>query len=111
MIPTKVVYLTEKDKPWVSPFLKSLIHARWNANRKKDWSLYEKLKVKVKNLLQRAKRRWTEDCASSARGIWKAVNYLNGKSNRPFDINNKSNVEVINDRFKCVFGSQFTRLS
>ena len=56
-IPSTVVSHTSKDKPWMTPVLKSLINARWNAFRDRDFEKFNHYKVKVKTELIRAKRK------------------------------------------------------
>ena len=79
-IPFEYVTLSQRDKPWVSPLLKSLINKRWNAFRNKQWPLFAHYKVKVKNEIMKAKYIWTERQITSSKNIWKVVNETRGKT-------------------------------
>ena len=54
-IPVSFVSCTPRDKPWISPVVKSLINARWEAFRCGNFALYNHLKVKVKDEICKAK--------------------------------------------------------
>ena len=63
-IPVDTVQMSKNDKPWITPKLKLLINKRFAAYRAKDWQNFQRLKLKVKNEIQIAKRTWLENNAS-----------------------------------------------
>jgi hypothetical protein len=71
-IPVTFIKHTPRDKPWISPVVKSLINARWSAFRNGDFTLYSHLKMKVRREIRKAKICWTRRTAD--KNIWKAVN-------------------------------------
>ena len=77
-IPRDYVRFSEKDKPWMTPILKSLINKRWDAFRSKNWTLYTHYKKKVKNEISNAKRIWSERQSQSPRGLWNVVRHIKG---------------------------------
>ena len=81
-LPSRAVYLTSKDKPWMTPVTKLLINDKWSAYRSKDWKRYSFLKVKVREEIVKAKATWTEKMKATPHGLWKAVRHLSGKNNR-----------------------------
>ena len=60
-IPCKVVEVIDNNKPWITPFIKSLINDRWFAYRTGNMPLYNHLKQKVKNEIARSKLKWTRN--------------------------------------------------
>ena len=60
IIPCSHVFLSSKDKPWMTPVLKCLINKRWTAFRDKKWTLYNHYKDKVKKQILEAKRIWAK---------------------------------------------------
>ena len=81
-IPSTYVTLSDKDKPWMTPVLKTLINKRWNAYRTKQWQLFAHYKIKVKQEIRKAKLIWTQRQMSSSKNVWKVVNEVRGKSSR-----------------------------
>ena len=79
VIPTKTVTISSKDKPWITPLIKSMITNRWNAYRKKNWPVYNHLKDKVKLEIQKAKERWVHKKTLTVKGTWDMVRELSGK--------------------------------
>ena len=77
-IPTVTVFMTPKDKPWVTPYIKHLINQRWNAYRAGNFFLYNDLKVKVKNMLLFSKKKWASK-VPNASSLWSKVNFVRGK--------------------------------
>ena len=47
-IPKHIVPCSTRDKPWMSPYIKSLIHERWNACRTRKFVKYNRLSKIVK---------------------------------------------------------------
>ena len=66
-IPCKVVEVVDNNKPWITPFVKSLINDRWFAYRVGNMPLYRHLKQKVKDAIARSKLKWANKL--SARSI------------------------------------------
>lgn len=81
-IPRKTVRLSQRDKEWMTPLTKSLINARWNAYRNKDWEKYEHLKRKVKDEILKAKRITAEKLLETSTGLWKLTRSISGKMKR-----------------------------
>ena len=83
-IPSKIVKMTAKDKPWITPLLKSLINERWRAYRAKNFNLFNHYKYKVREEIKKAKEVWLKKSRSS--NIWQIVKVINGKTcNNPMD--------------------------
>ena len=79
VIPSKQVYMSYRDKPWITPVIKKLINDRWNAYRRKHWPLYNHLKSKVKNEILKAKAAWSNKVIRKEGNIWSVVSELKGK--------------------------------
>lgn len=83
-IPLTYVTCTDRDKPWITPLVKSLINQRWAAYRKRNFSLYNHLKHKVHEEISKAKVMWTRRLQNTSKDMWKAVNTHRGiKSSNP----------------------------
>ena len=108
-IPSKIVKMTTKDKPWVTPLLKSLINERWQAYRERNFKLYNHYKVKVKEEIKKAKEVWLKKTSNSS--IWETIKVINGKTsnNNPMDhIYSKfSSIEEAADEINKKLASQF----
>ena len=74
-IPRDCVRFSEKDKPWMTPVLKSLINKRWAAFRSKNWTLYTHYKKKVKKEISNAKSTGSERQSQSPRGLENVVRH------------------------------------
>jgi hypothetical protein len=81
VIPYEYVEMNNCDKPWLSPFVKTLINKRWNAYKKRDWPIFQHLKQKVKSEIVKAKERWIDKSTKNAKSLWKTVNDFRGKTN------------------------------
>ena len=79
IIPCSPVFLSSKDKPWITPVLKCLINKRWAAFRDKKWTLYNHYKDKVKKQILEAKRIWAKRQSATTKGLWSVVNELSAK--------------------------------
>ena len=79
-IPSAQVLMTDRDKPFITPLIKSLINQRWSAYRKGDFPLYLHLKLKVQNLIRIQKAKWTARARNSPKDMWKVVNEATGGS-------------------------------
>ena len=66
----------------MTPNLKLLINNRWNAYRKKNCSLYNHLKLKVRCEIIKAKRKWVEKKSKTPNGMWNVVNDITGRQVR-----------------------------
>lgn len=77
-IPYEYVTFTRRDKPWMTPVLKSLINKRWRAFREKNWNVYNHYKAKVKLEIPNARKKWTERQMDSTRGLWNVVKDIRG---------------------------------
>ena len=81
-VPTSNVRVTSKSKPWITPFIVSLINKRWNAFRSGKFDLYNHLKRKVKLGISRSKISWAK--ALKANNLWSVVSKVScNKSNDP----------------------------
>lgn len=79
-IPKHVVFLTNTDQPWMTPFVKFLIDARWKAYRSRKWNLYNNLKLKTNREIWRAKKAFFLKKCKSPKGLWSYVNFERGSS-------------------------------
>jgi hypothetical protein len=76
-IPSSVVTMSVRDKPWMTPFLKSLIEKRWAAFRKRDFPKFNHYKEEVKKQITKAKRMWIMKKQNT--NIWELVQSSSGK--------------------------------
>ena len=108
VIPKHVVYLSDSDSPWFTPFLKHLINKRWEAFRSRDWVMYNYLKAKVRCEIFRAKQHYFQKKSKSAKGMWSFVNIERGsRSNNNLnslikDNNTESGLNQLNSFFCSV---------
>ena len=109
-IPMKTVIMHELDKPWMTPLLKNAIQARWDAYRRKDFPMYQHWKQKVKQLIVKAKQRWSSKAKNSSKDLWNIVKSETGTKNKNslYGLINScgsisSAVNTINDQFSSVF--------
>ena len=110
IIPQETVRMSSRDKPWMSPYLKSLITKRWNAYRAGDLLAYDRLKDKCKKQIIRNKNEWYQKVKNRERNPWSIVKDFTGKSTRnPIDqvIKDFESVDVavnaINQTLSAVF--------
>ena len=82
VIPSCVVYFNDSDVPWITPVIKCLINQRWEAFRSHNWSLYNTLKVKVKQEINQAKKRYFQKKSKSIKGMWSYVRMERGANMR-----------------------------
>ena len=115
VIPKHVVYLSDSDAPWFTPFLKYLINRRWEAFRSRNWDRYNFLKAKVKSEIFRAKNQYFQKKRQSAKGMWSFVNTERG-SNFNFhfdslmkDTSLKDVLNLLNDQFCSVMNPRSVR--
>ena len=79
-IPFETIKLGIKDKPWISPQLKSLINKRWKAYHNRNWQLYTHYKAKSKQEIARSKRNWVTKACNNARDMWKVTSSIAGRN-------------------------------
>ena len=109
-IPVRMVTMNEKDKPWMTPLVKHAIQMRWDAYRRRNFSLYNHWKVKVKELVKKAKQKWSLKAKNSPKDLWSTVKSEIGTKNKNFlySLTKKfdslaSATNAINERFSCVY--------
>ena len=108
-IPFKLVPISVRDKPWITPFIKSLIHERWTASRDRNFTKYRRLAILVKSKIAEAKKSWVKR-ATNVSQLWSNVHSVLG-SNEPnplyslyFDFASGTDlVNAINNQFASVF--------
>jgi hypothetical protein len=105
-IPTKLISMSRKDKVWMTPNLKDLIHQRWTAFRENNFPEYNRLKRKCKHLIVSCKKAWYEKAKQKEKHAWSVVNDALGKTtNNPIDLllrgynNPKEAADAINNLF------------
>lgn len=84
-IPYEYVQMSNNDKIWVTPTLKTLFNKRWNAYRNKNWPLYQHYKNKVKERIQVDKSNWAKKSSQSSRSMWAHVKSVTGKVKNNLD--------------------------
>ena len=111
VFPVYYVPSSSKDKPWITPLIKHLIHKRWDAFRRKDFQCYNRLKLLIRSKIDNAKRDWAH-MYSTPSELWNKVNVLNSRNcNDSMDqlFNSYSNLyecsNVINDIFSRYFNN------
>ena len=80
VIPFTYVRFSNKDKPWITPVVKSLINRRYQAFRSRNYVLYHHYKMKVKKAIEKAKENWTTANITSFNGVWKIANNVANKN-------------------------------
>ena len=81
-IPKRTVAISNTDKPWMTPVLKSMIEDRWTAFRQRNWTMYNHLKEKVKTEICKAKDQWSKKVIEKGGNIWSLVHEISGKKNQ-----------------------------
>lgn len=112
-IPSMMVEMKERDKPWVTPLVKSVIQRRWNAYRQKDFAAFQHWKCKAKELIIKAKQHWSTKAQRNPSSFWKLVGSVtsskSGSSIYPL-INQFQSIEeatnTINQKFTSVFSNE-----
>ena len=79
-IPYDLVEMKPKDKPWITPKLKSLIDKRFQAYRKREFSLYYHYKEKLKKEIHKAKMHWVSKKRKAPNGLWSVVRNATNKN-------------------------------
>jgi len=82
-IPVKKVPISQKDKPWITPILKSLITERWNAFRSKRYERYEVLKEKVKHEIVKSKSIYFSNVIKTGKKTMWSILRDNTKKTKP----------------------------
>jgi hypothetical protein len=77
-IPTNEVYMTNCEPPWFTPLLKLLINQRWEAFRQGNFIRYNYLKIKVKNMIDRAKISCASRSSKSTNSLWRTTHSILG---------------------------------
>ena len=77
-IPSSTVIMSPRDKPFITPLIKSLINKRWSAYRQRNFPLYNRLKVKVKTMMLKEKCKWAANSEKSPKHLWQTVNEMKG---------------------------------
>ena len=77
-IPSFEIDMSDKDPPWLTPYIKHLINERWSAYRRGDFSRYLHLRDKVKIQIASAKTRWASSSHSNSKSLWNKVHGLLG---------------------------------
>ena len=59
-IPQRKVWLTVNDKQWMTPKIKIMINDKWSAYRSKNFSVFNHLKLRIKQEIFHAKCKWAK---------------------------------------------------
>ena len=78
-IPHEKVPVSQNDKPWITPLIKSLINRRYAAFRAQNFPLYEHFKKKVDHEIFKAKQNWIKNANQSSKNLWNMVNNIRNK--------------------------------
>jgi len=81
-VPQHVVYFSEFDVPWMSPYVKHLINERWEAYRARNWPLFNELKRKAKKEILNAKRNYFQKKSKTVKGLWSFINLERGSGRK-----------------------------
>ena len=104
-IPQNEVVLTDTDAPWMTPLVKLLIDRRWDAFRKRNWGLYNFLKVKVRSEIFKAKKAYFEEKSKSVKGFWSYIRFERGSTAKSFHASNSSSNNELANEFNDLFCS------
>ena len=105
-IPHRLVPCSSRDKPWMSPYVKSLIHERWHAYRTRNFVKYHRLSKIVKSKIDIAKKSWASRY-SNPRNLWNKVKILTGNSAAKDPIADFVNLYDSSFSAACALNSQF----
>lgn len=75
-IPQARVTCTNKDKPWITNVIKDMINKRWDAYRKRNFQLFNHLKLKIRTEIFKSKTLWMK--RTKGKELWKAVHQTIG---------------------------------
>ena len=75
-IPKESVVCTPRDKPWITPFIKSLINKRWQAYRTHNFILYNHYKHKVKHEIDKARLSFASKINKQGSKLWDSVSMV-----------------------------------
>ena len=113
VIPVIYVPISSKDKPWITPLVKHLIHRRWEAFRRRDFVRYQYLKELIRLKIEKAKLDWAKklSCPSD---LWDKVNVI--KSRKCKDTldqlyNSHSDFKNLGNTINSIFGKNFNNSS
>ena len=103
LIPSKIVYRTSKDKPWINNIIKSLINSRYKAYRKRNFPLYLHYKHKVNQEILKAKQFWANNIKNHS-NVWKVVKDLDNKCHtaQKYSV---SDLPPILQKLKSIYGA------
>jgi len=90
-IPKKTVKMKSNDKPWINPFIKSLINDRWKAYKNRNFAVFNHLKNKIKIKIIESKKLWAENIILKSKNPWKILKEDTSET--------KSNISKIIDQF------------
>ena len=112
-VPTLEVPMSANDKPWITPYIKHLVHCRWKAYRSRNFNLYNKLSSLVKSKIYQAKFAFANNSSykkENTSNLWSNVNRILGnEDNNPLQFllnsfdNKASAANSINNFFCSVF--------
>ena len=83
-IPRNDICMTNDDAPWMTPLVKLLIDRRWDAYRRRNWELYNSLKIKVRKEIFKAKKAFFTEKSKSVKGLWSCINFERGSTTNAF---------------------------
>jgi len=85
LIPQKRISFSNRDKPWMTPVLKDIITKRWNAYKSRDFNKYEHLKRKVKEEIQKSKKRYYSKLINKPnKSVWNVIKSESVKTSKRF---------------------------
>jgi len=105
LIPQKQIALSNRDKPWMTPVLKDIITKRWNAYKSRDYNKYEHLKSKVKEEIQKSKRRYYSKLINKPKkSVWNVIKAESVKTSTrfAFDGTDKQLATAINENLEKI---------
>ena len=73
-IPSHMVKMNGREKPWITPKLKMMINLRYDAYRRGNFPLYHHYRNKVKKEIILSKKAWITKLKERPNAIWKVLN-------------------------------------
>ena len=68
-VPSRTVPITQQDKEWITPITKMLIMDRWSAYQSGNLAKYNRLKEKLKQEINNAKKIWANKLMNTTNGL------------------------------------------
>ena len=102
--PLKTIKLSNKDQPWVTPFIKNLMKEKDKAYHKSNKMKYLALRERLLKAVARNKKAYFKSaCSMNPKKAWHSINSLIRENKRNDKQLSHADLEKISNIFKKVF--------